>query len=205
MDIEELKQAVKGIELSEEARERIIQNCRSAVFQEEKLIMQKHMNFRVKKYTAIAAVVVICLCTVIAAAATGQFGYFRDIATWSGTVTGVEYEQANHEISVDVTVVERELDVSVTLLVPDALPYRDLETIGIGSYQILDPSGNPVAEGGGTDSASIIDSSANLQIPVNALEKGAYKLVIHSIVGGKKADQPLNMNGIWEYEFVLEK
>ena len=167
--------------------------------------MQKHMNFRVKKYTAIAAVVVICLCTVIAAAATSQFGYFRDIATWSGTVTGVEYEQADHEISVDVTVVERELDVSVTLLVPDALPYRDLETIGIGSYQILDPSGNPVAEGGGTDSASIIDSSANLQIPVNALEKGAYKLVIHSIVGGKKADQPLNMNGIWEYEFVLEK
>ena len=33
MDVEELKQAVKGIELSEEARERIIQNCRSAVFQ----------------------------------------------------------------------------------------------------------------------------------------------------------------------------
>ena len=49
MDVEELKQAVKGIELSEKTRERIILNCRSAVFQEEKPIMQKRMNFSVKK------------------------------------------------------------------------------------------------------------------------------------------------------------
>ena len=205
MDVEELKQAVKGIELSEETRERIIQNCRSAVFQEEEPIMQKHMNFSVKKYAVIAAVVVICLCTAIVAAATSQFGFFKDITTWSGTVTGVEYEQADHEISVDVTVVERELEVRVTLLTPNAMPYRELETLGIGSYQILDQSGKPVTEGDGTDSASIIDSSANLQIPVNELGNGAYKLVIQSLVGGKKADQPLNMNGIWEYEFVLEK
>jgi len=38
-------------------------------------------------------------------------------------------------------------------------------------------------------------------IDLNDIEAGSYKLVVNTFVSEKKADQPLNINGVWECEF----
>jgi len=39
-------------------------------------------------------------------------------------------------------------------------------------------------------------------IPLETLESGSYKLIVDSFVGGSKADQPLEIHGNWECEFM---
>ena len=41
----------------------------------------------------------------------------------------------------------------------------------------------------------------SLEIPLNQIPSGEYKLVIKQFISEKKADQPLRISGNWECEF----
>lgn len=85
----------------------------------------------------------------------------------------------------------------------DIAPYSELEILGIDSYQIVDMSGNIIIEGERTDLFEIINAKTEIKISLDNTTAGDYKLVIHSFVGSKKADQPLIINGAWECEFSI--
>ena len=202
MECKALKQSVEKIEMPDEMKQRIIRNCRlSAAHETEETTMRKKLNFSVKKAAVIAAVIALCLCA--SAAAANHVGAFRDILNWKGAVVGTEYVRASDEIGVSAAAERGVLTITAAFLDPDTAPYRELETFGIGHYQIVDASGNVIAEGEGDSFAEILDGQAVMAVSLDDLENGAYKLLISSFVGCKKADQPLRISGSWECDFTL--
>ena len=203
MDYEKLKDSVNKIEMSDEMRARMIQNCQSkALYETERSTMNKYKtNGRLKKPVSVAAVISLCLCLTLAAAAAGTSGFFKDITRWNGAIIGTQYEQATNEIAVNVISGVNEITVCAFMLNPDIAPYSELETFGIESYQIVDSSGNVIVEGDQTELFTITNSEAEMKIPLDNIAQGDYRLVINAFVGGKKADQPLKISGTWECEF----
>ena len=204
MEFKDLKKSMENIKMSDEMQKRIIRNCRSAAVREtEEITMKKRVSFNFKKSMSVAAIVALCLCITIAAAAAGNFGLFKDITDWKGAVVGTEYEQATNEIEVDVVATQGNLSVIAKLLTPDTVPYSELETFGIGNYQIVDTSGNVVVEDKGADLVEIVNGEANMSISLGGVYSGNYKLLVNSFTGGKKADQPLQISGTWECDFTI--
>ena len=202
MEFRALKQSVEKIEMSDEMKKRIIRNCReSAVHEMEEITMKNRVNFNFKKVMSIAAVIALCLCVSVAAA--NHFGVFKDVTDWTGAVTGTEYEQAADEIEVDAVAEQGVLAITATFLSPDTVPYSEQEAFSVGYYQIVDASGDVVADGEGDDSVEITDGKAVMTISLDDIENGDYKLLISSFIGSKKADQPLKISGDWECEFTV--
>ena len=202
MEFRELKQSVEKIEMSEEMQNRIIRNCRlSAVHEQEEITMKNRVSFNFKKVMSIAAVIALCLCVSVAAA--NHFGVFKDLTNLSGAVTGTEYEQATDEIEVNAVAEQGVLTITAAFLTPDTAPYSEQEAFCVGSYQIVDASGDVVAEGEDNDSVEIADDRAVMTISLDGIENGDYKLLISSFVGSKKADQPLKISGDWECTFTV--
>lgn len=129
-------------------------------------------------------------------------GFFRDITDFSGAIVGTSYEQATDEIDMDVTTNGNELTVLATFVDPDKFPYREAELLGVAKYQILDADGKVIMEGATDKSSPLLNGQAAIVIELNDIEAGSYKLVVNAFVSEKKADQPLNINGIWECEFT---
>ena len=200
MEFRDLKHSVEKIELSNEMKNRIIQNCRlSAAHEVEEISMKNRVNF--KKLMPVAAVLALCLGISVAAAS--HFGLFKDVTDWSGAVTGIEYVQATDEIEVSTVVDQGVLTITADFLSPNAVPYCELETISVGSYQIVDVSGGVIAEGEGDSSIEIVDGKAIMTVSLAGFDNGEYKLWVNSFVGSKKADQPLNISGSWECDFTV--
>jgi len=202
MEFRELKQSVEKIEMSDEMQNRIIRNCRlSAVHETEEIIMKNRVNFTFKKVASIAAVLALCLCVSVAAA--NHFGHFKDVTNWTGAVIGTEYEQATDEIEVNAVAEQGVLTVTAAFLTPDTAPYSEEEAFSVGSYQIMDASGDVVVDGEGDDFVEIVDGKAVMTISLDGVDNGDYKLVISSFIGSKKADQPLKISGDWECGFTV--
>lgn len=155
-----------------------------------------------RKPAAVFAVLAVCLSiSVTALAATGTLkGFFRDITNWQGAVVGTSYEQATDEIDVTVTANDEELTVLATFADPKIFPYREVEKLGIAAYRIVDTNGKTVSEGAAA-SAEVVNGRAAVNIQLDDLDSGSYRLMISAFVGEKKAEQPLNINGSWECEF----
>lgn len=146
-----------------------------------------------------------CLLGVTAFAASGKLkGFFKDIIRWDGAVVGTAYENATDEIELEIAEVADELVLKMSFVNPDAVPYKYLETLSIGSYEIVDMNDKVVANRASTEMEEIIDGTVNICIPLEGIVAGEYRIMIDQIVGGKKADQPLGMSGTWEVEFVIE-
>ena len=206
MDIGNLKKALEKIELSQEMQERIIRNCNSQKnFSMEEYAMNKSKKIRLKKSIPMVAIlsVFICFAMVGVAVAAMKTGFFKDVTRWDGTVVGTTYEQASEEIEANVTVEEDGLLVVVTMLSPATPPYSEFDEFGISSYQIIDTSGSVVIKDVGTELSVISNGQAEIRIPLNGIERGNYKLVISKFVGSAKADQPLEISGVWECEFEI--
>lgn len=205
MDYEKLKNAVKKIEMPHEMKERVIKNCQSkALYGTEESMMRKNKtNGWFKKPILAAAVVSLCLCAALAAAAGTRFGFFRDITNWKGTVVGTRYEQASDEIKAEAILGEKEIIVCAEMLEPDKIPYSEMETFGIDEYKIVDASGKAVVEGERTDFFDIVEGKAEVKIPLDGIASGEYRILITAFVGGKKADQPLRVSGNWECAFSV--
>lgn len=195
MDFERLKKSVEKIEMSDNMRARIISNCRA------KKIHPKGGN-RLLKVSA-AAAVSLCLCFTATAVAASRFGFFKDATRWDGAIIGTMYERASDEVKVNVVTSGSEITVFAVMVNPNTAPFRELENLGIQSYQIIDLSGNIVVEDGHTDLFEVVNGETEVKIPLGNIPKGDYRLVIDAFVGGKKADQPLQINGTWECAFSV--
>lgn len=156
-----------------------------------------------KKPAAALAALAICLSlAVTAVAAPGILkGHFRDITNWYGAVVGTSYEQATDEIAVSVTVNGNTLTVHAAIANPQMIPYIYAERLGIAAYQIVDANGKVVKEGA-AESAEIVHGQATVNIQLDDIDNGSYKLVVTAFITEKKADQPLNINGSWECTFT---
>ena len=204
MDIEKLKNALEKVEMSQEIQERIIRNCNSKkIFDMEEYAMNKTKKIWLKKLIPMVAALSVFACFAIVGVAAVKNGYFKNIIRWDGAVVGTTYEQASDEIKVNVTVEENELMVLLTMLYPDKPPYMGFEEFGISSYQITDMYGNVVIKDTSTELSMISNKQTEVRISLDGIESGSYKLIIDKCVGSAKADQPLEINGIWECEFEI--
>lgn len=202
MEYEKLKSAAEAITMPEEMKQRIVRNCKTQISDSGKESLMKHNNF-LRKPVAILIAFALCIGLSITAVAAPDIlrGYFRDLTNWQGAVVGTSYEQATDEISVNVTVNGKELTVLATFSVPQELPYREVEKLGIAAFQIVDAKDRIIKEGT-ADTVEVINGQAAIKIQLNDMESGCYKLIVTAFVDEKKADQPMNINGRWECAFI---
>ena len=155
------------------------------------------MKGQFRKPLAIAATLVLCLALPLMAAAAGKGGFFRDITGWNGAIVGTAYDNATEEIEVTATTENNTLLVTARLLLPEELPYRETETLALGSCYFTDEAGNRIAELTGTEFLPLADNTVAFHL--NAVED-AHTLHIESFVSRKKADQDLTISGDWQIE-----
>lgn len=149
-----------------------------------------------------ALVLCVCLSGAIVLASTGALqGFFADIISWNGAVVGTTYEQATSEIEMKVTDIGNTLEVELTMLYPERAPYSEFKEFGIKSYKIVDMNDKVILKETTTDMVKIADGKVTVSIPFDNVSNGDYKLVVSKMSGGKKADQPLVLNGDWEIYF----
>ena len=205
MEFENLKSAAKEITMPEEMKRRIAHNCKKQIVNtmEEHTMNNRKNNSFFRKPAAVFAALAVCISlSVTALAATGVLqGFFRDITNYSGAIVGTSYEQATDEINMDVIVNGNELTVLAIFADPQIAPYVYAEQLGIAQYRIVDGNGKEVKEGS-TDSAEVVNGQAAVNIELDDISSGNYKLIVTAFVSEKKADQPLNINGNWECEFT---
>ncbi len=199
-----LLKKIEEIEMPAEMRERILENVIKPETEKNKMKRRKENNF-FKKMASIAATLVLCagLTGITALAATGKLQeFFKDIKNWNGAVIGTTYEQATEEISISIEENGNGLSVLVTMVNPEEPPYIYFEEFGIASYKIEDMSGEVVISDSSTSMVPIDNGQVSVKIPLDNISRGNYKLIIDTFVGGAKADQPLEVNGIWSCEFI---
>lgn len=198
MEIKMLK-GFRSVAMPDEMKERIIKKCTAELCKREENKMKKIF----KKPAAIVVAVITCIClsfTVLALS--GQLdGFFEDIKSWNGAITGQVYKQATEEIKVTVSTSEKQLVVNAEFVKADKPPYSVQEFLQIGAYKILDSNGKAIIEGSTSEAAEITNGFAKMKIDTDELESGSYTLVISSFVGSKKAEQPLDIFGNWVCEF----
>ena len=198
--MEDMKNAMKQIEMPDEMKERIRKNCLNALSHEtEERPVKKRKPM--KRTLLIAAALVLCLPVI--GMAVSNSGAFKDVKNMFGTVTGTEYENATDGITVSLSTEENGLLVETAFEDPDIPPYRECEMLAIGTYQILEKTGTVVFKGTESPAVVIEEGQAAFHLPLEDLESGSYILMIDSFIGSKKADQPLPIYGNWEVEFAL--
>ena len=206
MDYTMLKLAAASITMTEERKQRVVERCKTQMKHSGKELNMHTKNCHIfsRKPAAVLAVVVICLslsAAALAAAEKGR-GFFRDIADWRGAIVGTSYEQATDEVWMNASVNDGQLTVLAVFSEPGKAPYREAETLGIAEYQIVDADGRPVQEGS-TASAEIVNGQAAIDIQLDGMGSGKYRLVVTALYTEKKADQPLTIHGSWECTFTL--
>lgn len=180
---------------------------KSNVDEMEKKVVSKNISRFFKRPIVAVASLVLCVCVtgVTVLASTGILqGFFKDIIGWNGAVIGTTYEQATEELELSIADVAEEIILNVNMVNPEVAPYREFELFGIESYKIVDMSGNVVVEGTTTEMAEITDGAAIVNISLDNVSDGQYKLIVSKMIGSSKADQPLVLSGIWECEFTVE-
>lgn len=156
---------------------------------------------------AAAAALAVCLCitgiTVLAEAESLK-GFFKDIRRWDGAVIGSTYEQATEEVNVQAVAAGNVLSVELHLLNPDAFPYREFDSFGIQSYEIIDEQGETVIAEENANMNILSGSLVTIPVFLDSLPVGSYTLHIYELVGSSKADQPLILHGDWKCKFIAE-
>lgn len=198
-----LKKKVEEIKMTGEMQERILQNCLKEAEKErtDRNMMEKKDKKRwFQKPLAVAAALVLCLTVggVTAFAASGK-GFFKDITDWRGAVTGTTYEQATEEIDVNVKEEGAVFRVEVSFKDAEKAPFSELEMLAVGKYQVIDANGKIVAKGDAGEAVPVQDGQMVLTIDRTNLPEGQYTLQLQSFIGSKKAEQPLSINGNWEF------
>ena len=203
-----LKKKMEEIKMTGAMQKRILQNCLKATEKErmDRNMVEKKSNKRwFQKPLAVAAAIALCLTVggVTAFAASGE-GFFKDITDWRGAVTGTNYEQATDEITVNVTAETGVLKVEAVFVEAEKAPYSEVEQLAIGKYQVIDVNGDIVAQGDAGESVLVQDGQAEITLDVEELTAGQYTLQLQSLIGSKKADQPLRISGNWECGFNVQ-
>lgn len=172
--------------------------------------------------TAVAAVVLLCaisVCACIPSIASSVEGFYKDIVRWwDGAIVGTEYENATQEIQIQASsaVVEDGklvIPLTVTFLeMGNKEPYIYLVggEVALGDYRIVDASGMEIySELGQQETVGELEDGKTIFMQpagIETLSKGTkYMLVVESIYGLQKAEQPLEMKGHWECEFTVDE
>lgn len=203
---EQLRQAVGQMRLPQDARVRILRACREQATADKEgtqMTVKRQARASAKRPFAILLAAALCVGCAVAAVAAGRAGAYRDVVNWFGAITGGRYEQAGEEIDVAAVCTGGELAVQIAFVRPQEIPYRELDTLSIDSYQILDSAGDIVQEGGPTGAAPVKQGRAEIRLPCTSLASGSYTLRIAAFTGGAKADAPLPITGGWSCDFAL--
>ena len=197
MDKKKFVNKIKEIEMPKDMQQRIIEKC---YIETEK----KKMNKMFKKPMVAVASFAICVCLmgVTALAATGKLeGYFRDIKRWDGAVVGTAYEQATDEVELNIVEVSDKLVVEITMVKPKEAPYSFFEMFCIKKYKIVDTNGNVIVENENLEMSAIANNKVLVNVPLDGVANGEYRLIVSELVGSSKAEQPLGLTGTWECSF----
>jgi len=197
MKHDELKKAVKDIKMSEDTKNRIIENCNSQIREREEFSMRKHdKNF--KRILPIAAVVMLFMITASAVVINHIRG-FRDVVK-NGAVIDTQFDEVPEMIDIQLEVTDK-IAVHVTMLGYESLPYSELDEIESILYHIEDSHGNIPSKGPALSTTPFENGKVSFDIPIDEIDEGEYKLVINGFVGTKKADRPLHICGTWVVPF----
>ena len=160
-----------------------------------------------KRASTVAAVVTICAVTVVSAGAIK--GMFKDVKRWNGAVVGTEYVNATNDIEMTVSDAKDEnISLEINFENPNEAPFAFIQEVAITDYKVLDNNDKEVLEVNSTVEngikGNIENGRALVELPTeDKLNTNQdYKLVIDTIYGLKKADQPLKITGTWECEFT---
>lgn len=156
--------------------------------------VSRHMK---PKFAAAVAVPLMLAIAGTGAYAVSKNGYFRDKTNVFGTVTGETYENASEEIDIQAKYDSEAFDVKVVFKDPNAAPYKYEETLDIGSFTVIAQEDGSEVVCGEVEPVAVNGGTAELKIPVGELKSGSYSICISSFIGGKKAEQPLEIKGNW--------
>lgn len=159
-----------------------------------------------KRASTVAAVVTICAVTVVSAGAIK--GMFKDVKRWDGAVIGTEYINATNDIEMTVSGAKDEnITLNIIFENSNEVPFSEIQEVAITDYKILDMSNKEVLKANLNVEDGLKGKVENgrilVELPTNDKlnTNQNYKLVIDTIYGLKKADQPLKITGTWECEF----
>lgn len=169
--------------------------------------MSKPRNITwLKRVSTVAAVVTVCAITVVSAGAIK--GMFKDVKRWDGAVIGTEYVNATNDIEMSINATKDEcISLDISFENPNEAPFAFIQEVAITDYKILDNNDKEVLEVNSTFENGIKGNVENgrilLELPTNDKlnSNQNYKLVVNTIYGLAKADQPLKITGTWECEF----
>ena len=147
----------------------------------------------------VVVLIMMCMCAIgIIAVVSPDKG----ITNWKGAITGIPYEQATEELDVSIMDKGEELEIEVTFLAPDKMPYREIEQLGIAKCKIVDVNGKTIVKDIDSEMTEVMNGKAIIVMELENVQRGSYKLIISEMLGGSKADQPTALIGSWECEFV---
>lgn len=200
--IDELKKSVEEIKMTDETKQRIINNIRLKTGDKEENNM-KNTNINFKRILPIAAIIVICAFSVGA----GVIHHLRGFAdvTKNGAVVDTVFYEDPEMIELEAEVCD-DLVVTANMLDYQNAPYLYLEQIESMYYYICNIE-NPdaILEKGRVASTSDFENGkVSFAVPLENILEGEYVLVAEEFVGTKKADQPLPIRGTWTCPFVKQ-
>lgn len=160
-----------------------------------------------KRASTIAAVVTICAVTVVSAGAIK--GMFKDVKRWDGAVVGTEYVNATNDIEMNIFETNDEyISLDINFENQNEAPFAFVQEVAITDYKVLDNNDKEVLEVNSTVENGIKGKVENgrilVKLPTNdeLNSNQDYKLVINTVYGLAKAEQPLKITGTWECEFT---
>lgn len=157
-----------------------------------------------KRTGAVAAMVAVCLVTVVNA--TPIKGFFKDIMRFDGAVVGTEYANATNEIKITALKIENEnvLPLEIEFVDNNVFPFKSIEQLSVVKYKVVDKNSNEVCY-----EENLVENVENgkviINLPLNKsnlIDGETYFLEIDNLKGLKKADAPLEITGNWNIQFI---
>ena len=158
-----------------------------------------------KRTGAVAAMVAVCLVTVVNA--TPIKGFFKDIMRFDGAVVGTEYANATNEIEITALEIENEnvLPLEIKFVDNNVKPFKYIEQLSVVKYKVVDKNSNEICY----EEENLVENVENgkviIKIPLNKsnlIDGETYFIEIDNLKGLKKADALLEITGNWNIQFI---
>lgn len=173
--------------------------------------MNKYKNVDwIKRAATIAAVVSICLITVVAA--NPEKGFFKDVTRFDGAIRGTEYVNAQNEVTFKVIQDEEgneTFELEVEFVKKDVAPFKYIQEIVIPEYKIVNEKDEEILSVKNSlenaTKATVEDGKVLLKLTIpeeitSQIESQKHFIEIENIYGLAKTEQPLKISGGWKVE-----
>lgn len=191
-----MNNALSAIPVPQSVRARVAAGVRAA---------KKRRRYSAALATAAAFVLCIAALNDSTIADTAR-GFFRDIKSRTGAVTGTEYLAAAGEIEISARIISKDI-LSVNISIPGAGSYIFMETLRPGAAELTDTDGNVLYIFDELPGAVDKNGKCEFEIPltvVSQADKAGYMLIIHDLVASSKADKDMRILGEWNCEIIPE-